>query len=165
MKKMILPILSSLILLSNSVQAKTEMNKDLIDSVKNPKSISKNYNNSFYVPNDKGALIIGEEFISYIELLDNTTPSNNTCNYKFRTFSLKHKVEISGEGKVFEHYYRIKDPFNKKSTVTVIDKNSVLEIDAGLFKVEWSAGRYLYLDNNLKIQASTEEMYEEKIKQ
>lgn len=163
MKKIILPILSTLLLLSNSVQAKTEMNKDLIDSVKNPKSISKSYKKSFSIPNDKGALIIGKEFISYIELVDNKTYSSN---YKFRTFSLKHKLEISGEGKVFEYYYRIKDPLNKTSVVTVIDKGSVLEIDAGLFKVDWSAGRYLYLDNdNLKIQASTEQMYEEKIKQ
>ncbi|MFN4152093.1 MAG: hypothetical protein ACK4IX_14220 [Candidatus Sericytochromatia bacterium] len=163
MKNIILSILSSLFLLSNPVQA--QINKDIIDLVKNSKSISENYTKSFHVPNDKGALIIGEDFISYIELLDNNTPSNRSSNYKFRTFSLKHKVEISGEGKVFEHYYSVKDPFNKKSTVTVIDKGSVLEIDAGLFKVEWSAGRYLYLNSNdIKIQESTEQMYEEKIK-
>lgn len=136
---------------------------ELREIIKNPPSISESSSGGFTVPKDGGAILIGPGFISYISLFEEK--DSDSASYKFRTYSTIHKLEIGGEGKVFERYYRISDPTIPSNGTSVIDKGSNLQIDAGLFLIEWSVGRHLYArKDTVKIQAGTEAQYLELIR-
>ena len=131
---------------------------DLQEIMRRPPSVSEGYEKGFTLPLGKGVLISGPEFVSFIELQEDV--SSAECTYTFRTFSRKHKLEITGGGRVFENYYRIRNPRAAAHETIVFDKGSVLEIDAGMFKIQWSSGRHLYLaPKDMTIEASSGEAY------
>jgi hypothetical protein len=88
----------------------------------------------------------------------------NDRKYTFKKYSKKFKVEITGEGSVFERYYSVSDPKSEKRESTVMDKGSELFIDAGLFRAEWSLGDYLYCPDSMVVNEASQVDYESKIK-
>jgi hypothetical protein len=137
--------------------------QSLVDTIQTPPNISEGASGGFPVPQGSGVILRGKEFISYLFL--ESGPSSESAKYTFRTFSTVHKLEIQGRGEVFERYYRVSDPAEPNSNTTVIDRGSILDIDAGIFKITWSAGPYIYLGKGkVKAEAGSEERYLEIIK-
>ena len=140
---------------------------ELLEIIADPPTISQTPNpmkrGSFNVPKDSGAIIQGEDFIAFVTLQDHQ--GDNSAKYTFRTFSKEFKLEISGEGELYEYYYRISDPHSSSCDSRVIDRGSKLTIDAGLFKAEWSSQRYIYYDpDRFSIVAATLDEYRNQIK-
>lgn len=119
--------------------------------IKNPPAISVNNKKGFQVPNGESVILENEKFISLITIT--RVDEHDRALYQFWTYSKIFKKEITGKGSVFEHYYRITTTTDGQKSYAVIDKGSVLNIDAGIFKVEWSAGNYLYF-NHQEIKAN-----------
>lgn len=158
MKKPIIALISILFVSA----AYAEYPEELIRTIEFPPPISANQPKGYPIQQGKGGLLENKDFICYLELSGDVSSTEST--YRFRTFSKKHKLEVSGTGKVHEHYYSLKDP-NQKSTSRVIDKGSNLIIDAGLFTIGWSAGRWLYADADaLTVTEATEKDYEARVK-
>lgn len=97
---------------------------------------------SFNVPANQSMLIETNELICFLELHD----SDDVCrkHYRFRTFHKVSGYEVGGEGHVCEKYYSISKPPGQG--IRVMDRGSVLYIDAGFCKIRWSLGRWLYYD-------------------
>ena len=140
-----------------------EVPKGMLALIANPPSISKDrLNERSFTFKNKSAIVEGEDFIAYLELASEADVSAST--YRFRSYSKQFKLEISGEGRVFERYYRIKDPSGKASASRTIDRGSKLVIDAGLFKVRWSSGNHIYIGKGFTAKPGSEEDYLAKIK-
>jgi hypothetical protein len=115
---------------------------------------------SFDIPNGRAAIIENDELVCLLELHD-SGPNRRT--YTFRTFHKPSGYEITGEGEVFERYYHILRPGQNQST-RVVDRGSVLFVDAGFLKIRWSLGRWLYYDPKLvSVSAGTKTEYEAKV--
>ena len=113
---------------------------------------------SFDIPPGQAAVIENDELVCLLELHD-VGPNKRT--YTFRTFHKPSGYEISGEGEVFEHYYQISRP---GQTTRVVDRGSVLFVDAGFLKIRWSLGRWLYYDPNVaSVTSGSKAEYEAKI--
>ena len=70
---------------------------------------------------------------------------------------------MSGDGELYERYYKVRDLNSITSEVSVIDRGSKLIIDAGFFKANWSAGGYIYLDKGIAASVGDEAAYRLKI--
>lgn len=171
MKSHILAIIvASLSLSSFIVQAAEEklvVPPEFEALVKSPPSISGYPSESFKIPQKGGAMLSGEDFVSYIELDDGTNLRDK--KYTFHSYSKKYQLEVSGEGYVREHYYRIRNPHSKseKKSSRVVDKDSVLTIDAGLFTINWSSSNWIYFtaDKITAKQATLSDYQKEIIKE
>lgn len=129
--------------------------------IENPPSISENYSLSHKF--EKPSVILeGKDFIAWITLKDG---DDGKSHYSFRAYSKVHKLEVSGKGELYERYYRVTDPNTGKNESRVIDKGSKLIIDAGLFRVRWSAGSYIYLQDGISVEVGDEVDYRLKIKE
>jgi hypothetical protein len=137
-----------------------EIPQELKNIVMNPPMLE---GKGFQVPKDSGAIIKGEGYVSLITLEEAENDGCTTGRYQFRTYSTIHKIEVRGEGTVMEKYYRIAAPGQKGGFL--VDKGSQLQIDAGLFKVQWSLSRWIYAgkkeekNEDVTIQAGSEEEY------
>lgn len=139
------PYISCFLLSILTLNLNAQIDIKLQSIIKNPPSVSEGPNKSFKIPEKGGVLIDAQEFISYIEVL--ARDGDYGQKYKFRTYSKIFKLEVSGEGRVFWRYYEIADPTQKgQKTITTLDMGSNLYIEAGLFKIEWSLGSYLYYE-------------------
>jgi len=113
---------------------------------------------SFDLPHGQAAVIENDELVCLLELHDS---GPNRKAYTFRTFHKPSGYEIAGVGEVFEHYYRVSGP--GKST-RVVDKGSVLFVDAGFLKIRWSLARWLYYDPKVaSVSAGSKSEYEAKV--
>lgn len=154
MKLLTIGIVALSLALLGNLQA--EVPAELQSIIKNPPSLKRGKSGTHF-PATGGLLIESPDFISFVSI---TKQDNSTeRDYTFKTYSKKFKQEVAGEGLVFEHYYRVSDPNSEKRTSSVIDKGSVLFIDAGLFKAEWSLGDYLYLPDTIKVKEASLEDY------
>jgi len=116
--------------------------------------------NSFDIPDGQAAIIESEELVCLLELRE---AGSNGRTYTFRTFHKPSGYEITGEGEVFERYYRILRPGQSQST-RVVDRGSVLFVDAGFLKIRWSLGRWLYYDPKLvSVSSGSKAEYEAKV--
>jgi len=115
--------------------------------VQNPPSISEGLvDRESFTVGDASAIIEGKEFVAHIAFSTVAGADDSASSYHFRSYSKTHHLEVRGSGKVFERYFRIQDPNDDENRSEVIDRGSELVIDAGLFKIEWSAGNHLYFD-------------------
>jgi hypothetical protein len=113
---------------------------------------------SFDIPHGQAAVIENDELVCLLELHD---AGPNKKAYTFRTFHKPSGYEIGGEGEVFEHYYRIS---RSGQSTQVVDRGSVLFVDAGFLKIRWSLGRWLYYDPKVaSVTAGSKAEYEAKI--
>jgi hypothetical protein len=141
-----------------ALRAAAEPPAKLLELMRNPSDLSGMYTGAFTVPRDRGAILFGPGFVSFLSLVE--LPGRGAASYQFRTFSRVHKLEVRGEGELLEKYHRISDPAQPQEGFHMVDKGSQLVIDAGLFKIRWSAGRHLYAQaGQVKIQAGTEKDY------
>jgi hypothetical protein len=147
MKHPYIGILAFILALLGNLHA--EPPTEIMNIVKNPPTL-KHGLRGVHFPEKNGLLIQSPEFISHITIIKQESVAER--RYTFRTYSNKFRKEIVGEGRVFEHYYRISDPHSNKDSTTVIDKDSILLIDAGLFKAEWSLGDYIYLPDAMTVK-------------
>jgi hypothetical protein len=138
-----------------------EIPAELRAIIQNPPTVSP-VEGGTHFPKEGGLLIESTDFISFIRIIKKEGTDDR--DYEFRTYSKKFKMEITGKGSVFERYYRVSDPNSEKREKTVIDKESKLFIDAGLFKAEWSLGDYLYCPKSMATHEATESDYESRIK-
>lgn len=99
---------------------------------------------SFDIPENQGALIETSGLLCLVELHD-AKPNRRT--YTFRCLHKDSGIEITGDGEVFERYYRLKRPDHKGSRV--VDRGSSLTIDAGFLRMRWSLGRWIYYDQSI----------------
>ena len=117
---------------------------------------------AFSVPAD-GAIIIADGIISYLSIRS-INHQEKKFEYSFRTFSTVFKMEITGNGQLFENYYKITSPGSNSRDARVIDRGSKLMIDAGIYKAEWSADRYIYFDpDQYEVSTGSEADYEHMI--
>ena len=121
----------------------------------NPPSISDPDHTLAHKFEDPSVILEGKDFIALITLIK--TGEEDKMKYRFRTYSKTFKVEVSGDGELYERYYKVKDP--NSMTTDIIDRGSQLIIDAGFFKAQWSAGGYIYLDKGISAKAGDEDGY------
>jgi hypothetical protein len=138
-----------------------EVSQALRERIENPPSISTNYTHS-YTFKTPSALIEGKDFVAFLALTKQA--DSDKVTYRFRSYSKRHKLEVTGQGEVFERYYRIADPSAKQHDDEVFDRGSQLLIDAGLFKIEWSSGNHIYYQDGFTVVEAKESEYEAKIK-
>jgi len=129
--------------------------------IENPPSISANHTKSHKF--EKPSVILQSK--DFIALITISEEKMGKAKYQFRTYSKIHKLEVSGEGELYENYYSISDPNSEKNERRVIDKGSKLVIDAGIFKVEWSAGSYIYFGEGVTAEVGDEVDFRIKIKE
>jgi hypothetical protein len=151
--------LGLLFALSGSLSA--EIPAELTSIIKNPPTVSRSKHGAHF-PEKGGLLIESPDLISFIQIIKKDGTDDR--KYTFRTYSKKFKVEITGEGSVFERYYRVSDPNSEKRESTVVDKGSEPFIDAGLFRAEWSLGDYLYCPDSMVVNEASQLDYDSKIK-
>lgn len=167
MKTLFALILSFALIAQVGAQSGVKVPPELLEIIADPPTISEAPNPmkraSFNVPKDSGAILQGDDFISFVSLQDQQ--GTDSVKYTFRTYSKQFNLEISGDGELYEHYYKISDPHSSSCDSRVIDRGSKLTIDAGLFKAQWSSQRYIYYDpDRFSIVAATLDDYKNQIK-
>ncbi len=127
-----------------AARAQDDGTRELLELAKSPQEISPPRSTAragFKIPAGKGVLIETPECIAFLEL-HGESPTRQA--YHFRTFHKASGSEIRGEGEVYERYYHLSKA-NEARTI-VVDRGSLLTIDAGFVKLRWSAPRWIYLD-------------------
>jgi hypothetical protein len=97
-------------------------------------------------------IITGSDFISF--LLIDGRPDEKVTTYHFWSYSKKFKLEVTGDGELYENYWRISNPNDtsgNRSEIS-IDKGSKKMINAGLFQMEWSKGDYIYVVDGYTVE-------------
>ena len=129
--------------------------------LKKPPSISVERKTNHHCKNGS-TIIESKEFVALLTFGDKD--ASGRVAYKFRAYSKQDKLEVSGDGAVFERYYRVSDPHSFSDDSSVVDRGSQLTIDAGIFTVEWSLGNYIYLQDGISAVEGSERDYESKIR-
>jgi hypothetical protein len=131
-----------------------EVPRDSETLMESPPSISENHTKTHKF--EKPTVILeSEDFVAMITLSEKV---DDKVRYRFKAYSKIHKLEVSGGGELFERYYSVSAPNSEEeqNKSRVFDKGSKLIIDAGIFKVTWSAGSYIYLQNGVSAEVGDE---------
>lgn len=108
---------------------------------------------------DESVVIQGPEFIACIMFKENLNDAITT--YRFWTFSKKLGLQVTGSGELLENYWRVSKVNDKGETVslTAIDRGSITKVNAGIFKIEWSKGDFLYYTDAVLVKKGDFEDY------